>query len=202
MAAALNDIVQVVVRQTMSGQEILNRYWFRVVALTGLGEGYLEIVRDHMLTVIIPAVRAIQGANLQYHGIDIVNFTNGIDFLNHVISPFLPGSVPQQSLPPNVNWTFRLLRETRATRHGYKRFSGVPETLQEQGMPLLDAGLRTAIETALAQDIQPAPSVIPLLAPVIVRLGAGGVVEAVNDIRAAEFRLIGTQNTRKIGRGS
>ncbi len=202
MAAALNDVVRVTVNQKQAGQTVLNVYHYQVVTLTGLDDGYLEVVRDWMLNEVIPPVLAIQNQALAYHSMLIQNVTNGIDFLEYAWSPPAGGAGTGDVLPPYATYTFRLLRETLATRHGYKRFAGVNEGSQNNGTSLVSAAEIAAIEDALAADIQPAPSIVPLLAPVIVRKDATGAIMAVNNVGGCDFRGIGTQNTRKIGRGS
>lgn len=202
MAAAQNDIIRVIVNQRQAGQVIQNVYFYRVVTLTGLADDYLSLVADWMVNEVFPPIRNIQAAQLTYENINITNVTNGIDFYDRVFSPALAGLSPGDAMPPNVTYTFRLLRETLATRHGYKRFAGVDETLQSNGLYIGSENATGAIQEALAADIQPAPSIIPLLEPVIVRKDAAGAISAVNSVGASDFRGIGTQNTRKIGRGS
>ncbi len=201
MAAALNDIIRVTVNQRQKNQLVQNVFHYQVVTLTGLTGEYLEVVRDWMLNEVIPPVRAIQSWGLVYTGMLIQNVSNEIDFLEYTWATPLPGAQENQPLPPNSVYTFRLQRETLVTRHGYKRFSGVSEALQDNGDFTGSAALLTAIQEALAADIQPAPSVIPLLAPVIVKKSTAGAILAVNNIGGSDFRGIGTQNTRKVGRG-
>lgn len=202
MAAALNDVIRVTVNQTQNGQLVQNVYHYQVVTLTGLEGPYLEVVRDWMLDEVLPPIVEIQAAALNYDTMLIQNVTNGIDFLEYAWSTPYFGAQSVDALPPNSTYTFRLIRETLATRHGYKRFAGVAENMQANGVWTGSASLLTDVEEALAADIQPAPSIVPLLAPVIVRKDAEGVITAVNNIGSSDFRGIGTQNTRKIGRGS
>jgi hypothetical protein len=202
VAAALNDVIKVVANQRQNGQLVQNVYHYQVVTLTGLEGPYLEIVRDWMINEVLPPILVIQSSQLVYESLFIINMSNGVDFLEHTFSPNLPGEGEVNVLPPYATMTFRLIRETLATRNGYKRFAGVPENIQQNGVYIGSEAFLTPIEEALAADIQPAPSIIPLFAPVIVRRGASGTIEAVNNIGASDFRGIGTQNTRKIGRGA
>lgn len=202
MAASQGDIIQITDVQVQKGQQVLNVYNYEVVTLTGLADNYLEVIADWYEEVGLAAVRGIQSSSLVHIGLRVINYTTGIDFLERPLAN-LAGVRPAPVLPPNVCWTFRLLRETRATRHGWKRYAGVAEQDQNNGdNEGLGAAQLDPVLNFLAADFQPAPSVVPLLAPVIVRKNALGEVVAKNNIGAAEYRHIGTQNTRKIGRGS
>lgn len=202
MAAELNDVVRIIVSQTQNGQTVQNVFWYRVVAATGLAYDYLEVVRDWMLNEVLPPIWNLQSDGLVYVTMNIQNVTNGIDFLDHVFSPTEQPANTGDYMPPFVTYTFRLLRETLATRHGYKRFAGVREVNVANGVSVLNPVDYEPVEDALGADIQPAPSLIPLLEPVIVRRSTAGTIVAVNSVSAGQYRGIGTQNTRKIGRGS
>lgn len=201
MAASMGDVIRVIVNQTQAGQTIQNVYHYQVVTLTGLEGDYLQVVIDWVVNEVIPPVAALQSDALEYVSVFAINVTNNVDFKEQSLLGSA-GAITGDAMPPNVTYTFRLIRETLATRHGYKRFAGVPESKQSNGsiQAVTDTQI-TAITDALAADIQPAPSVVPLLAPVIVRKSATGTVVAVNNVGSADFRGIGTQNTRKIGRG-
>ncbi len=201
MAANLNDVIQMTVIQEQAGQQVLNVYHYQVVTLTGLDGDYLQVLIDHFNDEIKPQIVALQSNALAYKGIRVVNLTNGVDFLEYTYPASTTGQVATDALPPNVTYTFRLLRETLATRHGYKRFSGVAESMQNNGVFAGNQAIIDNLRGELASDVQPAPSVVPLMAPVIVRKDATGAVIAVNNIGGSDFRGIGTQNTRKIGRG-
>lgn len=203
MAAAMNDIVRVIHNQSLAGQTVQNVYFYRVVTLTGLEGAYLEVVRDWFLDEVLPPIQVMQSTALTYIGLNIQNVTNGIDFLDYAFVQPYGGTVVNDTLPPYATYTFRLIRETLVTRNGYKRFAGVFENAQNNGVlnPAYAAPIND-IAVALAADIQPPPSIVPLLAPVIVRKDSTGVITAVNDVGGSDFRGIGTQNTRKIGYGS
>lgn len=202
MAASNGDVVRVTVNQRQDGEVVQNIYHYQVVTLTGLGGDYLEIVRDWMINEVLAAVRGIQTASLKYENLFIQNVTNGIDFIDHTFVDVTGTQGAVETLPSFVTLTFRLLRETLATRHGYKRYAGIPEAWTSGNTFV---GLGSSIDlvrTKLYADIQPAPSVVPLLAPVIVRKDATGAITAINNVGGADFRGIGSQNTRKAGRGS
>ncbi len=87
------------------------------------------------------------------------------------------------------------------TRNGYKRFAGLSEA-NVSGNTLV--GLDTPVanlQTALAADIM--LSVVSVAEPVIVKRPIVAPVTSYlySSIGSATFRSVGTQNSRKAGRG-
>lgn len=126
------------------------------------------------------------------------------------------GGEGADALPPESCWTFKLLRPSGSFRHGFKRFAGVSEAAQANGFPT--SGVVTSlntIATLLATALQAysigsggapdAPVAGSSMQPVIVqKIINGDLISPVNIgvVTAAVFDKIGTQNTRKFGRGS
>lgn len=116
------------------------------------------------------------------------------------------GAVAGDCMPPYVSWGFLLRRTTAATRNGYKRFWGVPESLQEDGVPttaaaLLLPGIATSLANGFDLEVAGTPAINPQFYPVIVRKDNTGALVASQRVASGQFRSIGTQNTRKFGRG-
>lgn len=127
------------------------------------------------------------------------------------------GQISAEALPPENCITFKYIRPSSSFRHGYKRFAGISEGSQANGVPVSGfltglATLATALETPIhAWTIDPttgAPAAVISGAtahPVVLqRIINGDPISPVNvaDITDVVFDKLGTQNTRKFGRGS
>jgi len=126
------------------------------------------------------------------------------------------GAVAGDALPPYAAWTFKYVRPSATFRHGFKRFAGVPESMQSGGFPAssalsLLATAATSLEQVIAgmtQDSDGNPDTVvtgSLAAPVVLqRVINGDPISPVNvaSISDVVFDKIGTQNSRKYGVGS
>lgn len=126
------------------------------------------------------------------------------------------GTASGEALPPYVTWTFKLQRPDSSFRHGWKRYSGVTEANQNKGFPA--SGIVSALNThalMLAEEVSAwdydydTEETDELtgtgMTPVIIqRVYHSTPVLPVNvgDVLAASYNNIGTQNSRKYGRGS
>jgi len=120
------------------------------------------------------------------------------------------GTDGNPSLPPYATWTFKLVRPSSTYRHGFKRFAGVGENSQDNG--IIQSGTVTAINavaSALAatlNPVNPSSGVAGggLATPVITRQEQNGMPVRpvlVDNPVTVVFDLIGTQNSRKYGAG-
>lgn len=71
--------------------------------------------------------------NFGWLGEDVINLDNPDDFWSGVPSE-LVGAVAGDSLPPQDCWAYEYNRATRSVRNGQKRFCGVPESWQADGV--------------------------------------------------------------------
>lgn len=141
------------------------------------------------------------------------NLVNSEMFI--ITAPNGLGADGGDSLPPTDTWTFKLLRPDGTFRHGYKRFAGVSEAAQTDGMPTsgVVASL-DAIAVMLASQVSAytivggvptAPVAGATMVPVILQKQLNGdILDVVNIgyIEQAVFSRIGSQDTRAYGRGS
>lgn len=202
MAAALGDLIRITDRQVFLGQTVLNVYFFRVTSITGLGADYLTGMGVWFRENIVDKVAALQSSDVSHTEAFLENLSNGVDILTFEDMYPIAGAAGSDSLPPYASYGFQLIRENRNTRNGYKRFAGVTEANQTDGIYTGGSTPITDLETALAADM-----VIGLITeaePVIVKhpvvVPAGSYIYS--SIGSALFRGIGTQNTRKFGRGT
>jgi len=201
MAASLGDLIQIKLVQELSLQQVLNIHFYRVTSITGLGGTYTEDLADWYDTNIAQAVAAIQHTSVLFKAIEVRNFTNGIDFFIKSLT-YDGDDARGDSLPPFVSLGFLQRRESLTTRNGYKRFAGVADGGVAGNVYTFPSGGHQAIiEAALAADI--VLGLVTVAEPVIVRKPLTPPVSSYvySSIGSATFRGLGTQNTRKVGRG-
>jgi hypothetical protein len=204
VAASLGDYLQFDVLSIYLGQNCHNVFYYKVNSITGLGGNYLEALCQWMETNVLTPVAQIQADAVEYVSITAKNLTNVLDFhvepvgFNGVIA-----SVAASRLPSWVAASFKLNRETLATRNGWKRFTGMQDGQVIENTLDLDPGDVAAIEAALASDIvlglvnvaQPVIVKRPLVVPLPTTHVSSG-------IGSAQLRpFVGSQNSRKPGVG-
>lgn len=199
MAAGLGDLIQFVDNQTYLGETILNVYNYRVTSITGLTGDYLQVLAEEFRDTVIAAVREIQVDVLVHTTLEARNLSNNLDFYELAVNQAGVIAAAADNLQPTfITAGFQLLRESLATRNGYKRFSGLND-LQVEGNELtLDSADVTAIQNALAADI--VIGLATVAEPVIVRRPITppvGTTYTYASIGSATLKGLGTQNTRK-----
>lgn len=203
MAAVLGDLLQITDFQTLLSQQVLNVYYFRVVSLTGFTDDGYPSILDWYEDTILPAVVAVQGTGLVHTRLLIQNLSNGLDFVDRPLSPTVAGTRVGNMMPPFVAWSFRLVRESLATRNGAKRYGGVVEEDVSAGVATADVSDElAALAAVLDNDI--VVGLATLAEPVIVRRPLEvpvGTSYTYASIGSADYRQVGSQNTRKLGRG-
>lgn len=202
MPGTLGDLIQVVDNQLYLAQQVLNVYYYRITSITPLADPYLPTLADWFEDNVIPAVCDIQADSLTHVSREWRNLTNGTDL--YTITDSVPGSqaTPTASNTPSyVSAGFMLQRESLLTRNGYKRFAGIPEHNITGNTYIESPATIDALEAVLAADIQ--IGLATVAEPVIVKRPIDVPVEeyVYSSIGSAVFRSLGTQNTRKAGRG-
>ena len=202
MAASLGDLIQLVDNQLYLGQQVLNVYYYRVTAVAGLADGYLSDLNDYWEPNVLDQVLNIQSDSLDHVSREWRNLTNGADLF--VDGSVIPGALAESDAsdtPSYVSAGFLLHRESLVTRNGYKRFAGITEAQITGNTYIGNMTHIGLIETALAGDLN--IGVIAVAEPVIVKRPISVPVTSYQyaSIGSASFRGLGTQNTRKAGRG-
>jgi len=198
---AVNDIVRLTLRGQTANQEIVNVFHWRQ---ENAGTLVLEDLQTEFLDNILSPVSVICSSSMLWSRMTWEHLVDGGIFHDVVLESPSNGAVTGDQLPPNVCYTFTYLRTVRGHRNGYKRFAGVPESWQNGGE--LSAGHATEIgnvATALSTPLVTVASVT--FKPGImhsVQNGQPVVPPVFQAIDVVFFSGIGTQNTRKIGRGS
>lgn len=198
MAAVLGDFLRITMRGTLFDQTILNVFYYRVVSITGFSNDGYQAILDEFEANVWDNVRPIISSDYTLLDNAVQNVTNEIDILTQNVNQ--AGSVLVGSLPSYVCYTFRLQRETVATRNGYKRFAGVPESLVTGNNYIGSLASLVAVQDGLKADL--ISGVAGLAEPVIMKRPLPSPVPSSHpyaSIGGSDFRGIGSQNTRKGG---
>lgn len=218
LPVALNDILQFKLKGFYNGAaEVNNVFHYKVTAdSTATLNEYAAGLWAALNPVLLPRTNdsvtydQIDAAILDTDG----NLVNGETYI--IPTGEGVGADGGDSLPPFVCWTFKLIRPDASFRHGFKRFAGVSEAAQADGLPTSGvlsslaaiAAMLAGTITAYSIDVGGSPDA-PISGnvgtPVIVqRVINGDPISPVNlgEVLDAVFDKIGSQNTRKFGRGS
>lgn len=202
MAAILGDLIQLIDNQSYLGQQVLNVYYYRFILALGSEDGYLELLNSEWEADVLPKITQIQNDALLHNSREWRNLSNNVDlFVDGTVVPGVNAAADTAREPSFVSAGFLLRRESLVTRNGYKRFAGLSEQ-DISGNTWIGAPIYiTNLETALAQDLS--IGLIPSAEPVIVKRPIVPPVSSYvyASIGSASFRGVGTQNTRKAGRG-
>lgn len=204
MAAAIGNLLQVTDFQTYLGQEVLNIYHYRVTSITGLAGTYLTDIANWFNDNVIEQLVTNQLELLVHTHVEARNLTNNIDIADLGLDR--PGDLNEAGgnpLPSYVSLGFKLVRESLVTRNGYKRIAGLSDERVDGNVYTFSGTEEADIEAALAADI--VLGLVTIAEPII--WGSPREVPPVvsytyASIGSAQFTQLGTQNTRKAGRGS
>lgn len=208
MAIGPGSILEARVFQRLQGQQVLNVTHFEVLeegagvtTLTGFAQPFGELWYE--------LFSEVQSNLLTYERVELYE-VNGIE-IDTYSWPTPPAGVQGGELLGTFEAvSVQLLRGSRATRHGWKRFAGVTEPMAVGGV--LTAGLQVdyavAASTMFNSIVNLQDAVIPSRFINVRAIIWGGNDPAYplgrfSDIVSVQVKnLISTQNTRKIGRGS
>lgn len=205
VAVSFGDLLQLIDHQIYLGQKIENVFYYRATEALALSSlPYTELATAWSAQVL-SKIRGMQSSTLSHTGMQIKNLSNGLDFLEQTYTAI--GSdvgAAGTECPSYLTQGFKLIRESLATRNGYKRISGLLDTRVSGNVYTFPTGtVKSDIETALAADLL--TSLVVIATPVIVKrpiappVGSTYVFSEIGYAQAATF--VGSQNTRKPGRG-
>lgn len=204
MGLALGDLLQIVDEQEYLGEQVLNVYYYRWFSAPSVDNTPYGAMLTSFRDKVVNVVADLQNEGLEHVRLEIKNLSNGIDFAENIISEF--GSYPGATgtyLPSFNALSFKLVRDSLVTRNGAKRIAGLTDGMQNGNefvgnMDFVDA-YRAAILDFLSVGL------IDVAAPVIVKRPIEPPVGddyLYSSIVAVSFEGLGTQNTRKQGRGA
>lgn len=204
MSIALGDLLQVTDFQTYLGEQVLNVYYYRwSSAPTVDNSAYMPLLDDFIAEVINP-VRDLQSAALAHDRVQVKNLSNGLDFAERPVGlNGLLTSTPSAIEPSYVSLGFQLVRDSLVTRNGYKRFAGVVDE-QVQGNAF-SGDLTDVADVVNALKKSLSVGLIEVAFPVIVKRPIpepAGDDYLYSSVSSVIFKGLGSQNTRKAGRGA
>lgn len=186
--------------QTYLDQNCLNVFFYECVAGgTADSEALASLIRDNIVNNLVD----IQNEGVVHRNIYVENLDDYTDFFTLTLTTGNVGTISGQGLPPYAAWSFILERASRLVRNGHKRIVGVSEASQSNGLPI--SGILSLLAdtgTALAASFADSDDNI-----YVPRIAHRTVVPHVSTtyllypIASASFTAIGTQNSRKFGRG-
>jgi len=189
-------VYQIRLNGTIYGEECLNVFYYGGDAVTIDFGALATSFSDEVLVHLFPTVVT----RYVVDSIDITGVKGTSLFTNIPLGS--TGSVGTDGLPANVTWDFRYTRGGAGERNGYKRFSGVPESLQSDGQATdTAAALLATLSGGLFSGISDGATVY---SPVIQRDLIHHVIQhppLYFNCSSVQFTKIGTQNTRKPGHG-
>lgn len=199
--------IQMKVFQTLDNiaGDILNVFWFEVSAIstpTPLS-AMNAALKTWFQGDFSPPIRNIQAPGLVYRRVEFNCVENyETDFTIVVLDDNIGGNVSSPYLASSTAWSFQLVRTFRTTRHGSKRFAGVPELLVEENLATpATAELLEEVEVVLSSPPQvlfPVDGTMDLLSVIPKTPVAPATLPSVfNGVSGALYRGVGTQNTRK-----
>lgn len=199
MADTTGPVYQLIIQGTIFDQVIENVFWYNVEAGTGFDADELGVAfREAVLSFII----GIQSTAVEWLTLFVLGARDSTDVATIDVTG-TNGLITGDCLPPYAAWSYIYTRKSRAMRHGFKRFAGVPESWQTNGE------VATGTPTTTVGDLGSSLQVILELgadvtgAPVVPQRQRHGVpLTPIEYWSPADinFHGITTQNSRKFGR--
>jgi hypothetical protein len=202
------DVIRIIDVQTFDPSEFhaLNVYYFQVsgLILPVTWAEFADLAAQWFIRSYINLVRAQQSSGIRHTAVEVSNMMDYItEFYTYIPTELFAGQIIGEYPSFQDAFSLKFVRTTRATRNGSKRIPGVPETSIANGAVL--PGVSTLLNVAAAYMGQPHAIEFPVgtpfatMTPVI--LGSPVVPPIVptiiNPVDHAEFRGLGSQNTRK-----
>lgn len=142
---ALSDCYMVRDIQDFFGEQMLNVYFYQDLLLASTAEN----VVDSFVADVLPKVLDIQNGSIKHVLVDAVNLGDPGNFYEEIHDDV--GTYSGDMLPPfnAINYSLRL--NSRLLRPGSKRYAGVNESVQINGL-LTDATYLTKVEALRVQQ--------------------------------------------------
>lgn len=204
------DVYQIVDTSILQGQSCLNVYFVQVQDIASLHTA-LE-VSDAYIAQTLPLVKTMQESDLLHTNVRVTNLFDPSDVHTEAIS--VPGTAAYGSelLPIFTAIGFREIGANGAVRNGSKRYAGLDEGIQDDGI-ITNGTFITQAGLVAAQLFNPLTvGILDVFIPVIVKrllVGSEYVLPdnlgdaVVSQIVDAVFDVVLTsQTSRKIGNGA
>lgn len=201
------SIVKFTLQEGMSGSStlVLNTFYYETPSTIDTIAVLNGVLATWILNVL-PEIRAIQTTEVDVEKVS----AEVIDSALFAETSFVltTGNLAPPTEPQFVAVPFRLVRSTLATRHGQKRFMGVPEGNVDRNGGIFGGTYLTALQNAADAMEEPIPVAGGSdLLPVIFRAADPAhdppFVQTTNPVlEVVAPTRVTTQNTRKEGRGA
>lgn len=204
MAVITGDLLQIVDEQEYLGEQVLNVYYYRWFSAPSVDNGVYPTLLTWFFDNVVSVVSDLQNQGLEHVRLEVKNLSNGIDFAEDTISEF--GSYPgaEADYLPSFNClSFKLVRDSLVTRNGAKRICGLVDGMVNGNDYVGNMDFVNAYRAAILE--QPNIGLISVAAPVIVKRPIEppvGLAYPYSSVVDVSFQGLGTQNTRKKGRGA
>lgn len=209
MPIGVSSIIQARLFQRVDNQVVLNVQHYMIEAMEVLSDD-LSDYAEPMFTFWESTISPLQSVALTWERCELYE-VNGLDFGIYAAPTPVPGEIGGNVNASFVAVSVQQVRASRATRHGWKRFSGVPETSTTGNIliPAMQAAWAAAAEDLFGGAFTLESSEFPetrsiTFVPIIwggndpgYPLGRYSYIEDV-----VVKQNITTQNTRKRNRGS
>lgn len=204
MALATSHIVRVTDVQTYLNQEVLNVYHYGLIVETGSTVPTMSEILSAIETAVVDEVALRQNGSVTHTELTGVNLSDGVTIGSITTNTTGSNVASGEALPSFYCVTIRLQRSSALTRHGYKRYCGISEG-EVQGNDLLQNPFNSwqAVADLLRDNITIdtgvtlMPIILGTVQPALPNLNTAVYSEIID----SDVRGIGTQNTRKRGRG-
>jgi len=189
-------VARIITRGDVLGQEALQVWYYAAVSYD---DGISAWLASFKLAVVDHLLDAMSN---QAHIVTIegqmVKGSNDFDTFNASVG----GNISGDCLPPFASWDFTLLRGGGGERNGYKRIQGVPESKQVDGIATASAYADlTSLAGFMAASITVSlDEMFPCIRRTRINHAAQNPPKYFN-VSDVQYSKIGTQNTRKFGRG-
>lgn len=143
---------------------------------------------------LLAAVQNVGAVSTQLYAIDL---NTGTDYHTLTVSQAGLMGDANGGLPRFTAWGFRYTTTGSLIRYGYKRFAGIDETAQEQGLPT--SGTLTNLNTLAAALEDPITDGGFTFSPIIVRFtnDSPPVVDFFTSVTTCSFQRITHQTSRQ-----
>jgi len=134
---------------TMQGQTVLNHFWYGTTELGLPWGGAPADVATDFVNIVLPSLLAITSSKVTYTAIDVSEHVSGFAVATLPLTSGNQGTRGGDALPSFNSWGFRSQRFSRGVPRAHKRFAGVAEPDQFDGV--INPALVTAANTLAAK---------------------------------------------------
>lgn len=137
------QILEIIDRQVLFNQEVINRYWYRLDAVSTPDLTALAAVFKVQIPNSLLSIQSDQLTHIETEIINHTDLTNYGTFTNGDTGSLTDPAI----LPPFVAFGIKLLRSSRDMRNGAKRIAGMQENYQDDGF--LEPGILATVASAV-----------------------------------------------------